>query len=62
MPLMFEKPKTKFSFKALINLFKPLQELLNRIQTLEPRGNRPFQMTFEDQLKALIYYHLEEHV
>jgi len=28
---------------------------------LEARGNRPLQMTFEDQLKALIFFHLEEH-
>lgn len=26
-----------------------------------PRGNRPLQMTFEDQLHALIYFHLEDH-
>lgn len=28
--------------------------------TLESRGDRPLQMTFEDQLKALIFLHLEE--
>ena len=28
---------------------------------LSARGNRPLQMEFEDQLKALIYFHLEEH-
>jgi hypothetical protein len=25
------------------------------------QGNRPLQMTFEDQLKILTYFHLEEH-
>ena len=29
---------------------------------LEARGHRPLKMTFEDQLKALIFFHLEEHV
>lgn len=29
---------------------------------LESRGDRPLQMTFEDQLKILVFYHLEEHV
>ena len=28
---------------------------------LESQGNRPLQMTFEDHLKALVYFHLEEH-
>ena len=28
---------------------------------LESRGNRPLKMTFEDQLKTLIFFHLEEH-
>lgn len=42
-------------------LLKPLEALLNDITILEARGNRPLQMTFEDQLHALIYFHLEEH-
>jgi hypothetical protein len=28
---------------------------------LESRGNRPLKMTFEDQLHALIFFHLQEH-
>ncbi len=28
---------------------------------LESRGDRPLKMTFEDQLKACIFFHLEEH-
>jgi len=51
--------KKRRTFKMLLapitNRFKP------RV-TLEARGDRPLQMTFDDQLKALIYYHLEEHV
>ena len=27
---------------------------------LESRGGRPLKMTFEDQLKSLIFFHLEE--
>jgi len=27
---------------------------------LEYQGNRPLRMTFEDHLKALVYFHLEE--
>lgn len=33
-----------------------------KIPALESRGDRPLKMSFEDQLKALIFYHLEEHV
>ena len=29
---------------------------------LEAQGHRPLKMTFDDQLKALVYFHLEEHV
>jgi len=32
------------------------------IPVLEPRGDRPLQMTIEDQLKILVFYHLEERV
>ena len=42
-------------------LLKPLEAILRDITLLKARGNRPLQMEFEDQLKALIYFHLEEH-
>jgi len=42
-------------------LVKPLQSVLSNISLLTARGNRPLQMEFEDQLNALIYFHLEEH-
>ena len=42
-------------------LLKPLREILSRITLLAARGNRPLQMEFEEQLNALIYFHLEEH-
>lgn len=43
-----------------------LQNLLAQCQSWTPekplvaKGNRPLQLTFDDQLKALLYYHLEE--
>jgi len=59
------KPKTKKqrrkktpSFKKLT---KPVNDLIPNITPLNARGNKPLQMTFEDELNALIYYHLEEH-
>ena len=29
---------------------------------LEAQGHRPLKMTFDDQLKALVFFHLEEHI
>ena len=64
MPYTFEpqakKPKRKkpATFKKLT---QPLDYVLPNISPLKARGDRPLQMTFEDQLDALIYFHLEEH-
>jgi hypothetical protein len=46
------------SFKQL---YIPISGAMATIPPLESRGNRPLQMTFDDQLKALIFFHLEEH-
>jgi len=46
------------SFKQLI---QPLAKILLNTPQLESRGNKPLKMTFEDQLNALIFFHLEEH-
>lgn len=48
----------RFSFSELV---QPLKKILFRIPKLESRGYRPLKMTFEQQLNALIYFHLEEH-
>lgn len=53
-----EKNRKTPSFTLLI---KPLRDVLSKISPLVARGNRPLQMEFEDQLNALIYFHLEEH-
>ena len=37
---------------------KPLKKVLANIPSVESKGNRPFQMTMEHFLDALIYYHL----
>jgi len=46
------------SFKKL---FKPAKKATLSMPPLEAQGNRPLKMTFEDQLKALVFFHLEEH-
>lgn len=51
-------PLNKFT---IARLFYPFKKALEQCPTLAARGNRPLQMTFEDQLKILTYFHLEEH-
>lgn len=46
------------TFRKLIH---PIIGPLASAPPLESRGNRPLQMTFDDQLNILIYFHLEEH-
>lgn len=56
--ILYKKRIFAPSFKQLI---KPLTNILPNTPLLESLGNRPLQMTFEDQLNALIFFHLEEH-
>jgi len=34
---------------------------MNTMPELQPRANSPLKMSFEDQLQALVFFHLEEH-
>jgi hypothetical protein len=43
------------------HLYLPIDNAKIGMPPLEARGYRPLQMTFDDQLKALIFFHLEEH-
>jgi len=42
-------------------LYLPIDKAKCGMPPLVSRGNRPLKMTFDDQLKALIFFHLEEH-
>lgn len=42
-------------------LYAPIAKRFKPGNILQSRGDRPLQMTFDDQLKALILYHLEEY-
>ncbi|MBK5102157.1 MAG: IS4 family transposase [Desulfobacteraceae bacterium] len=42
-------------------LYLPTDQAKIGMPLLESRGDRPLKMTFDDQLKALIFFHLEEH-
>ena len=61
MPYVLD-PKNKSGKRPSFSLLlQPLEAPLSDITLLKARGNRPLQMEFEDQLHALIYFHLEEH-
>jgi len=62
MPRSFEPYQKKHHSPSFWKLFQPLKKILPETPTLQSRGDRPLQMNFEDQLKTLIFFHLEEHV
>lgn len=61
MPRTLQPWNKKTKAPSFYDLFQPAQNILTSIPPLEARGNRPLQMEFEDQLKALVLYHLDEH-
>jgi len=62
MSLLIRYHQTRLDKRSVARLFTPFKDSLEQAPVLEARGNRPLQMTFEDQLKILTYYHLEEHI
>lgn len=60
MPHTFEPVSKKYEFK-FNHFFNPVENAMIGMTPLQSRCNRPLQMTFKDHLKALIFFHLEEH-
>jgi len=60
MPYTIDTLK-KANAPSFNQLFVPIDRAKIGMPPLEARGNRPLKMTFDDQLKALIFFHLEEH-
>jgi hypothetical protein len=60
---MFKKstPKFEITSETFDRFIAPLTKILTHTPELLSRGDRPLKMTFEDQLKALVYFHLQEH-
>jgi len=54
-------PKKRLQSLAFDKFKIPLVKLFPFTPELLSRGDRPLKMTFEDQLNALIYFHLQEH-
>ena len=62
MPRSLEPYQKKLSSSSFSQFYQPIRSVASEIPVLESRGDRPLKMTFDDQLKTLVFYHLEEHV
>jgi hypothetical protein len=60
MPYAIDK-LNKANAPSFNQLFVPIDKAKIGVTPLEARGHRPLKMTFDDQLKALVFFHLEEH-
>ncbi len=61
MPYTIEPLRKYQAIPSFHELLVPVYRILSHTPPLEAKGDRPLQMTFEHQLKALIFYHLEEY-
>jgi hypothetical protein len=52
-----QKPGKPWEFNRLLD---PIWRLWKPVTPLTSRGHRPLQLSFDDQLKALVYFHLQE--
>jgi hypothetical protein len=62
MPRSFQPHQEKLRSDSLLHFLQPVEDVIPEIPVLASRGDKPLKMTFDDQLKMLIFYHLEEHV
>ena len=58
---LFKRLKRHSKQRTFKTLLTPIDDRFRRHDILESKGDRPLQMTFNDQLQALIYFHLMEY-
>ena len=61
MPYAWKPGRRKKKHNTYFKLMLPINDTLPNLTPLESRCNRPLQMSFEDQINILVYFHLEEH-
>jgi hypothetical protein len=61
MPRTLTALDPKIPEPSFQELWQPVENFSDDIPLLQSRGDRPLQMTFEQQLKSLILFHLEEY-
>jgi hypothetical protein len=61
MPRTLTAQNSKIPKPSFPELWQLIENFVEDIPPLQSRGKRPLQMTFEQQLKSLILFHLEEY-
>jgi IS4 transposase len=61
MPSYFQPKRNQKNAPSFTMLWHPLKPIIPDTPILKSKGDRPLQMNFEEQLKSLVYFHLEEH-
>jgi hypothetical protein len=61
MPRTLAAQASQIPEPSFRELWQPVENFLDDIPLLQSRGHRRLKMTFEQQLKSLILFHLEEH-
>jgi hypothetical protein len=61
MPYTIDR-RSKADVPSFEQLYRPIRRAMIGMLPLVAQGHRPLKMTFDDQLKALVFFHLEEHV
>jgi IS4 transposase len=61
MPRTLNPWERRPSSVSFIEFLQPALDAMKDMPELQAKGNRKLKMTFEDQLRALVYFHLEEH-
>jgi hypothetical protein len=61
MPLSLDAHKKNVTLQTFQEFMEPAIKLISDAPAMESLGDRPLKMRFEDQLKSLVFFHLEEH-
>ena len=62
MPRSFKPFQKKLASDSFFQFLQPVGDIFPKTPVLKSRGDKPLKMTFEDQFKILVFFHLEEHV
>jgi len=60
MPRTFYPLKKNYE-SSFDSLYKQVRDAMTTMTPLESRGSRSLRMSFDEYLRALVFFHLEEH-
>jgi hypothetical protein len=61
MPQIFGPQKGKIKNPPYDKLMKPLEMLMDKQTRTKAKGNKPYELEFETMVRALVFYHLQDH-